>query len=420
MKIVNKIFIFSSSLFFIACGGGGLSPIPSDENSTEYEESGVLDKIKPVITINGNNITINQGDIYRDAGATAIDDRDGDITDKIQTFSTVDNSKEGIYTIIYTVNDNAGNMADFVSRTVKVINATQYNIVLDTTKPIITLNGENNITININTVYTDAGATAIDDRDGDITDKIQTFSTVDSSKEGTYSIIYVVNDNAGNVADIISRTIHIIHSCDNHTAITRTKLVLMIKIGIDVTHVNTCKITDMSHLFEGEIDFNQDISGWDTGKVTNMEYMFRNAKSFNQDISGWNTGRVTNMKLMFAYAESFDQPLNKWDVSNVTNMKWMFQHTSFNQPLNHWDVSNVTTMALMFYQTSAFNQPLDKWNIENVRNMTSMFHTAQAFDQDITIWDVSKVVEHDYFSLYGILQNRHNPFILHKTINGRK
>ena len=45
-------------------------------------------------------------------------------------------------------------------------------------------------------------------------------------------------------------------------------------------------------MFEGCVDFNQNISGWDVKKVTNMRYMFAGCKYFNQDISKWDVSNV--------------------------------------------------------------------------------------------------------------------------------
>lgn len=70
----------------------------------------------------------------------------------------------------------------------------------DTTKPVIKLNGEQTITIKLNETYKDAGASATDDKDGDITSKIVITGKVDTKKEGTYVITYTVEDSSKNVA----------------------------------------------------------------------------------------------------------------------------------------------------------------------------------------------------------------------------
>ena len=70
----------------------------------------------------------------------------------------------------------------------------------DTTAPIITLNGQAIATVNLNSTYTDAGATALDDVDGDLTSSIVTTGVVNTSIEGNYIITYTVSDSAGNTA----------------------------------------------------------------------------------------------------------------------------------------------------------------------------------------------------------------------------
>ena len=52
------------------------------------------------------------------------------------------------------------------------------------------------------------------------------------------------------------------------------------------------KLTDMSYLFGGMEDFNEDISGWDTSNVENMNSMFHGARSFNGDLSAWDTAKT--------------------------------------------------------------------------------------------------------------------------------
>ena len=79
----------------------------------------------------------------------------------------------------------------------------------DTTKPIITLIGESTITLIQGTAYTDAGATANDNKDGDITSNIVVNSSVDVNTIGTYRVTYDVNDSAGNVANQVVRTVRI-------------------------------------------------------------------------------------------------------------------------------------------------------------------------------------------------------------------
>ena len=70
------------------------------------------DTVPPDITLLGSaTVTVQQGGNYVDAGATATDNVDGDITDRIVIDNPVDASTAGTYTVTYSVEDTAGNSA---------------------------------------------------------------------------------------------------------------------------------------------------------------------------------------------------------------------------------------------------------------------------------------------------------------------
>jgi len=104
------------SFFLLGCGGGGTKNTPLVGASS-------ADKTAPVLTLVGSaQVTLKLGAPYVDTGATASDDKDGDITDKIVIDSTnVDTSNVGSYIVTYNVSDTAGNKAVELSRTVKVL-----------------------------------------------------------------------------------------------------------------------------------------------------------------------------------------------------------------------------------------------------------------------------------------------------------
>ncbi len=82
-----------------------------------------IDTVAPVITLLGNSsVNIYRGDIYTDAGATALDNVDGNITSNIVTVNSVNTAIIGTYTVTYNVSDAAGNAAPQVTRTVRVSN----------------------------------------------------------------------------------------------------------------------------------------------------------------------------------------------------------------------------------------------------------------------------------------------------------
>ena len=172
-----------------------------------YPTSGetlIIDNTPPTITLLGDpTVNIEVGATYTDAGADADDNVDGPvITDNIVAVSTVNTSVIGNYTVTYNVSDAAGNAATQVTRTV--------NVTGDETNPVITLTGDVTVTIEVGTDYTDAGATATDNSDGDLTSSIVTVSTVNTAIIGSYTVTYNVSDTAGNAATQVTRTVNVV------------------------------------------------------------------------------------------------------------------------------------------------------------------------------------------------------------------
>ncbi len=170
--------------------------------NTAYNMSGAvggIDTTRPVLALNGaQSVTLEVHSGYSDAGATATDNHDGDLASGIIVANPVNTSRIGSYTVTYDVADAAGNRAMQLARTVDVV---------DTTKPVITLLGNSSVTIQVNSNYTDEGATAWDDYDGNLSSGIVTSGQVQTNTAGTYSITYDVSDSSGNKADGVVRTV---------------------------------------------------------------------------------------------------------------------------------------------------------------------------------------------------------------------
>jgi hypothetical protein len=82
-----------------------------------------------------------------------------------------------------------------------------YNILTDTIPPVITLVGSELVTVSLGNPYTDQGATAQDNIEGDITGNIVINNPVNTEVLGTYIITYNVKDFAGNPAEEVTRTV---------------------------------------------------------------------------------------------------------------------------------------------------------------------------------------------------------------------
>jgi hypothetical protein len=83
---------------------------------------------------------------------------------------------------------------------------------IDVSAPVITLLGSSTVNIEIGETYTDAGVTALDDVDGDITESIVQTGTVDTNTLGTYTIRYNVTDSNGNAATEVTRTVNVVEA----------------------------------------------------------------------------------------------------------------------------------------------------------------------------------------------------------------
>ena len=118
--------------------------------------------------------------------------------------STVNTNAVGSYSVTYTVSDTAGNAAIAVVRTVTVTAD-----VTDQTAPVISLLGEDLLDIELGTSYADAGASALDNIDGDLTAAILVNSTVNTYAVGSYSVTYTVSDTAGNAATPVTRVVNV-------------------------------------------------------------------------------------------------------------------------------------------------------------------------------------------------------------------
>lgn len=153
---------------------------------TETLKVSVVDATAPAITLQTKPgyITL-PGEEYVEEGYTAVDDYDGDITDKVQVRTEGD-------VVYYTVSDSAGNETT-VER--QIVHA-------DIVAPEITLLGDASMSIQAGSAFKDPGCTAMDNIDGDITDKVQIEGSVNVYHAGTYTLTYKATDNYGNVATV--------------------------------------------------------------------------------------------------------------------------------------------------------------------------------------------------------------------------
>ena len=79
----------------------------------------------------------------------------------------------------------------------------------DITPPTIQLRGDATVTLIVETAYVDAGATAMDTLDGDVTSRIAVTNPVNTAILGTYTVTYNATDLSGNSAQPVTRTVRV-------------------------------------------------------------------------------------------------------------------------------------------------------------------------------------------------------------------
>ena len=443
LLVVNGV---QENLISIMANGGDCAPVTDNANyanrrwdlgtgdvTNTYGQCGST-CVAPVITLTGTDVTINNGDTYTDAGATASDDEEGDITANIVLGGdTVDTNTDGTYTITYDVSDGAGNAATTVSRVVTVETPVQpllittsvcstatsvrltgpwwgwdpaggpeaanngdgtwtftfdpaptdnmeYLLVVDGVQenlisimanggtcapvtdsasyanrqwildsgdvtnnygqcgttcvaPVITLLGGDE-TITVGDTYTDAGATASDDEQGDITSDILGITDLDASVAGEYTVAYNVSDGALNAATEVTRTVTVEAAlppnesdseqfCANGTdaaptSITLTPDDLTVNNGANLLSVSVTSGTIGNPAYVGNwYDANLTVTGGVSDGITATGL----AQMSDLDITGFTSITMTSVDLD-AYADTVEMCLNllvTWELPTVND-----------------------------------------------------------------------------------------------------
>jgi hypothetical protein len=143
----------------------------------------IVDEEDPVIQIMGSDDeTYDASNTveYTDKGATCEDYVDGVLSHAVEVSGQVVNMRvPGTYTISYDCEDLSKNQAKQMHRTVTV---------QDISRPVITLLGQQVINVEAGFEYVDAGATASDDLDGDISHHIWTDGDTVTTSNAFYSL----------------------------------------------------------------------------------------------------------------------------------------------------------------------------------------------------------------------------------------
>lgn len=140
--------------------------------------------------IGKEDIEVEVGEKYLEEGAIA-KYNNKDISHKIELKSNVDKNKVGQYLVQYKIKSNFLHEEKTLYRNV---------YIKDSVSPEIEIKGNKEYSIEVGEKFNIPECKAIDNYDGDITSKVEIKSNVDTSKSGTYTVNYRVEDSNGNEA----------------------------------------------------------------------------------------------------------------------------------------------------------------------------------------------------------------------------
>lgn len=210
---------------WLAGVGSDPAPVVTEDGNTFYSVNiETPNSSQPFLVNLSQKLGLSQGSIYtlsfdawsdRDRTIIAgIGRSDGDFANDNETVSITDTRTT------YTITLEAINFGESNNRVLfdnngaaGLVNIDNVSLFQeggggDVTPPVITLNGPSTVNVAVGGSFSDQGATAVDNVDGDISENIVVGGDeVDTNTIGTYVITYNVSDAAGNAANERRRTV---------------------------------------------------------------------------------------------------------------------------------------------------------------------------------------------------------------------
>ncbi len=165
------------------------------EEAATHRVVSVKDKTPPEIICDVNEYVFD----YKDEApsvdninikCSATDNYDGEISEKI--VKTLED-----YELTLTVSDSSGNTA---SHSVSIV-------INDGVQPTLSLSGTSPMYVKHGSSFKEPGFAALDNKDGNLTERVKVSGSVDTSKNGTYLLEYNVSDDAGNSVKRIRKVV---------------------------------------------------------------------------------------------------------------------------------------------------------------------------------------------------------------------
>ena len=150
-------------------------------------------------------------------------------------------------------------------------------------------------------------------------------------------------------------------------------------------------IKDVSSMFEGNTAFKQNVNGWKSLTFEDTSNMFKNAV-YNKPLWKWfkpgsnNTYSIKNVSGMFEGNTEFNQNINSWDTRTIEDISHMFKDSNFNKPLWKWfqkkDDTNYSLKKMngvfegskfSYNVTGSDSNPNSGWDTSTVEEMENAF-----------------------------------------------
>ena len=204
-------------------------------------------------------------------------------------------------------------------------------------------------------------------------------------------------------------------------------------ITLDLSNVNTSKVTDMTRMFSDCKASYLDLSSFDVSNVTNMSYMFSECKAEIKNIDGWDTSNLTNTTYMFNNFTNNNKylDLSVLDFSNVTNANSMFYECNIDYidvrninidltkldwsaysgtglldhvkgttlDLSNWTLdSSMTNLKYLCTWCGCKEINLTNWKTTNITNMQNIFYYSSSLERLIMPdWDMTNTTNTSNF-----------------------
>ncbi|MEG1015658.1 MAG: DUF5011 domain-containing protein [Bacilli bacterium] len=296
----------------------------------------------PSITINEDNVYFME--VHSSIPlfvASAFDISDGTLP--VVITHNINKDILGTYKVVFTAKDILSNIT-LIEKEFKVI---------DTTIPIILLNGNNEV-IRKGSIYNDKGAKALDNYDGDITSKININNNVLYNLEGNYTVTYDVTDLSSNKASTVSRSVEVTSVDILKDTINKGNVILDNVKGRDISKKLNDLINELKESIKGGNDIIHNTSSTQReidnhNKVINDIINKINSLEFDVTFSGY--GNLKTIVQKVKYGQNA-MPPKDIDKKGHTFIKWDKDYTNVVNDINVVALYDQNIYTVHYYNDS--------------------------------------------------------------------